>query len=541
MLLRDWQLWHSYLTHLSGEKLDLVTVARALVESGVAESAFLSDGTTFWRSEDEGVGTSEARLKMEPGGSSARFSLPGAATPFAKECLYQASWFQYAERRVFGENAPSAARYVRAFLGQCHLRKGNHATGVYPILRVDEFGILSITFRVFSPPDPLPLDGFIDEYLNVGLRSFETAWVPPGIGLLAPSAYQAQVDASARGRATVHQLRMHAAGMTALTEERQEGDFVYRMAPLTTTPGEPETLQSLALTIMSVTVYVMEGTLPGERSAKPRVQFEDWSAWPHVFLIRFDDQAVSASENVDRHGTALRAILGRSSRPIRADKMVLTNDRYFDDYAVLQDSVVTLWVYGRTFLEDGDRSPWRDRNYGHLIYEQEVITEQAEHIEALYRHLLLAARSAEEDPAQVFQAQEAVSEIETSLRHAAYAGEIRDFLARGLELKGVPELRRLIHEWLELRRTVVLFRRQRETERFGWLLTTVFGLLAVPGIAGVLEPLARHFKWPLPADPGMAAPVLDLVALGIVVGALLAGRSWLTWNQRREAKQLSNF
>ena len=194
MLLRNWQIWHSFLTHLDAERLDLPLVARALVELSVAESAFINDGTTFWRSQDGRVGTGVTRVEAGLTGSVARFSLPGEATPYARECLYQAAWFHYSEQRIFGEDSPAAMPYVRAFLGECHLRRGDHTITLYPILRIDAFGILSVSFRIFGPAEPVTVERLIAEFLNIDSEAFEGAWVPPGIAVLAPTAYAVQAE-----------------------------------------------------------------------------------------------------------------------------------------------------------------------------------------------------------------------------------------------------------------------------------------------------------------------------------------------------------
>ena len=138
----DFEVWHTYTTYYDGPIGDLVEVAEGLVSEGVAYTAMLPDGRTFWRG-DEGdgpLGFGITLFELLDNGARHRVQfIPGKDAPalsgFAQEAWFQACQFVAAESKLFRDDADVTPPAIRAFLGACML--GSEDTGriwLYPIL-----------------------------------------------------------------------------------------------------------------------------------------------------------------------------------------------------------------------------------------------------------------------------------------------------------------------------------------------------------------------------------------------------------------------
>jgi hypothetical protein len=159
--IEEWEIWHTYSTFLEQAEIDLAETACRLVSSGIAECAMLSDGRTYWRSQDViGSGLTVIEVDSLSGQSTFRLNLDEGckAKPegFALEAWGQASFFLISERKVLGDDTALPAPYVRAYLGKCLLSSTSSdepgsELNLYPVLIVYDSGVLIAEFRMIGP------------------------------------------------------------------------------------------------------------------------------------------------------------------------------------------------------------------------------------------------------------------------------------------------------------------------------------------------------------------------------------------------------
>lgn len=157
MILRDWEVWHTYSTYLTGSSIDLHNAARAVVASQLAACALHSDGSAFWNT-PEGVGSGKAHVTMHPMKMRAKVEVKydnpqtPVPPPFAREVLAQSTVSLFSERRVFLDEEGYLPQYVRFQLEPCDLNSSEPARSVrcYPTVKLYSSGVMAFPSPVLA-------------------------------------------------------------------------------------------------------------------------------------------------------------------------------------------------------------------------------------------------------------------------------------------------------------------------------------------------------------------------------------------------------
>ena len=517
MRIHEWEVWYTYATYLHVTKVDLDEAARSLVEAGIALCAMLWNGRTYWSSGQK-VCSGKTTVELDEPDGTANFSVESdtgcteGLDGFAQEAWYQAAYFQYAETRVFGEDQPLPSPYLRAFLGQCNLI---HATDpeskirLYPTLLIYGSGVTMLELRAIGPECSIPLRQFITDSVNLFQIAFERVEVPPSLANLATQAYyHSYREWSILYRAALVRLQQgHETAVRQLTRHHKEGDFGFDLAPMSSEEGasRSEVLSSFALTVFHSAAFAISRPRSGVafllRGQKRTPQLGNfWSGRPHIYIIRFDGQSKTASENECLHEAAFRSMLLRSPAPDAAvAKQRLPKDcRLFEDYNAYVTSAATLWVWSTSGIDR--QREWVDANRGDLIYAPQAVVELLEY-GCMLHHSLLDRAMNYSDLDEVYAARRALIQLRQDMRFASHSGEIMDLLKYGWDQLKVPQLREQIDDTLRLREDEKSTSEARATSRIGNLLTILFGLVAIPSFATqVVEPAWQWLNIPRPCD-----------------------------------------
>lgn len=255
--LEEWQLWHTFSSFLALPLPPLEDVARNLVHFGVAECAATSKGDAWWNTDEPSIPPLRAGHRTRPiaqgrvdvrvhaGGERATLNIPATPNPYERECLFQFGQSRFGELRLLGQG-PLPPHYVQAFLGPCRFHRHHddgRASQVYPCIKIFETGVVLVELRMFSPPESMPAQRFIERYLNASLDEFWPLEVPPGVAAWAPSAALHPAGRSFLARWKFARLQhLHERAVTEGTSIKAEGDFVHQYFSLSTA-----TVQELAM------------------------------------------------------------------------------------------------------------------------------------------------------------------------------------------------------------------------------------------------------------------------------------------------------
>jgi len=192
--------------------------------------------------------------------------------------------------------------------------------------------------------------------------------------------------------------------------------------------------------------------------------------------------------------------------------------RMFQDYAAYVTRASSLWVWSLSGLSA--QETWMDANRGNLIYERQVVVELLEYGYMLHRSLYHRASSFA-TTSEVVAVRKEILRLRLKMREASHSGEIRDLLESGWHELGLPDLITEIDAGLALRESETRSEEAQRSERVGWALTIVFGLVAVPTLADqIIKPIWKLMSLHQFTDPSWAAVVWNGVALVTVVVCL---------------------
>jgi len=546
MIIRDWDVWHVYSSFLNTEKVDLNAAGSALVSSGVATCVLHRDGQAWWHTDERmrsGMTTFvpncrrvEVRFSLEIDGGGS-----GDLVGYTAEMFHQAAHFRCNELRVRSDLSVPPP-YVRAMLGEFHLFSPDTGFGVvlYPVIKLFESGVILVQFRAISPKRDMPLDEFIDNHVNLGQMSFGEVEVPPAISSLATRAYYHSYHSRPLlGRAELNlSERYHSRGVKEKTREVASGDFMAKLAPLSSDNVTGDTLSSLAQMLYSIVGFVISNPrtgitflLRGQRRIILPGDF--WCGRPHVHLIDFEGQKRSARENVQTYGAQFGWIHGRlAGGSSEIGLRYLPEDmRHFEDYSALLSQSASLWIWSKEGRER--QEPSADANRGHLIYEHQSIVELLEYVYMLHR-ALLAKTGTSKSMNDVHALRWAINNLRSHMSDVSSFGEIRDLLSAGWTELGVDDLKSRISEALSIREAEINQGQMRSNERISRWLTIIFGMIATPILANeVLRPLWAWFELWRPSSGSAESLFFIGIALVIVVMAIVAVSSRILRSQRR--------
>lgn len=427
-------------------------------------------------------------------------------------------------------------------LGKCVLTGGGRQSVVYPVVKIYATGVLLVEFRLICPSRPIYLNEFVRRFINFPMAELDELLVPPALARLAPIITQpGHAHRFYKRPAGLVRLWLHKVALRSRTSVDTEDDFVFPLAPLTTVPGVKDKLADLALLIMNAVAYViagngsswgylLQGWEPG-RGIGIR-----WTGRPHVHLIRFSDQAETASENESRHGDSFGQILGRVAleHPELGRQFLPPNSRRLDDYAVYFGEALTLWVHARRSIKAKTGVPPTDPNRGHFVYENQAVSDLIEYGYSLHWRFAEYAANETASPLEVLKAQRDLLATDWAMTEAGRFGDLRDMLRKAWQALGVPSLRQWVQQSLSLRQAEAAELQGREIARWGGFLAVFAALAAVPPVSQViLPPVWQWLGLPVPESVPMAQAVFATVGIALVLPFLLIVR----WRTARHPKQ----
>lgn len=533
MELREWEIWHTYSSTLKTPKIELESLAEKLVDQGVAQAVIHRDGLIHWRKNGKtGSGITDVNMNSAGAMAEIKFHPKNDQQPelsgFAQEAWYQASHFRFNEKRVFHPDSDLPPAYIRAYLGQCNLisEQENSCIRVYPVVVVYKTGVILVEFRTTSPDRSVELPDFIDGAINLFRYGFDRIECPPGLVRLASRAWcHSHLRWRLHHRAMLLFMeRGHDLAVKENSRIDDEGDFDFELTPISN-DGEEERLHSFALTIMHVFAYVAISPRKGFsfllRGQKPLPGIGDlWVGRPHIYLIDFEGQKETSEENFKANRTAFASMLARvelEEHQIPHD-LIPEDHRFFSDYNALITKEASLWVWSLSGKRRQEQ--WADKNHGHLIYEHQATMELIEYGYMLHHRVLEKAMGLSRS-VDVLDAREDLLLLDARIDRISGFGEIRQLLSRGWSQFGVKEVRRQINEALAVRGQKAAIQEQSVVQALTTRLAVVFGLVAVPALAGqVLEPLWRWLNLPQPMDKNAFTTMLNIITL-IGVGTVV--------------------
>lgn len=551
MILKEWEIWHTFSSYFIDPIDDLEMAARNMVESGLVRSAFLDNGDYFWLDKSNvrkghmditlGANLTEALVKSKD-------ELPDT---YEGQVLMDSAYFRFVELQNFARAKHFPPRYIRGQLGECVLISNDFTYLVYPVIKLFETGVILIEMRTISPSESMRLERFVDEYVNLYKKSWDNVLIPPGLRITAQHAFALTEKPKSQFLLKLgsfwldREIRTNVENNTVYDHR---GGLEFQYIPL----WDPEVLEkekadksrNQDLNYNPYTIYDLARdifhaasiAIPGLRRGKalmwkPNSPLSIGKATigrTHVHLLTFLGQAETAQQNhakfqnqfgwIKAGAFEKRSPMGRQFLP--------PNGRLFGDHGSYISENGSLWPWSRKGVTSRI-SKTTPRSVS-LIFPNQVTCEMLDYGYMLHRRMLELV-SKVDTSATALKARENLVELQDSINNISGYGEIRNLLVQGWKAMGVDELQRAISELITIRHSEASAKEERRLVALQTVLTLVFGVLAIPSFStGVVKPLWSWLNLWVPADKNATEVLLFLVALIFVeVPILLITRSML--------------
>ena len=536
--IQEWEIWHTYTSYIQAKNLDLKYVAKYLVKSGIASLAFHKDGSTYWM-EKEGLCEGITHIFYQSDKDFNIYELKSESEndvdlgEYAREALDMACWFRSREKRFFSHDLLLPPSYIRVYLEQCifYSESTKSRIKIYPIILLYESGVVIVEFRTLSPKQDITVNQFIESHVNLFNQTFDKLVVPPSLAKIAVEflhLLDSKLNIFQRFD-HIRRIRFHNDVITDLTEIDDDGDFRFKLAPLSTSgkDSESESLSSFFLILLNTIAGIISkprsilGFLIWGHKELPKLGTY-WTGKPHIYLIKFDDQKETSNENEESHGLVFGRIIMRveSPEPEAALNNLPNDSRVFPDYSAYISSQASLWVW--SLHGHKQRGSFANKNHADLIYAPQSTIELLEYLYMLHRRLLNTIE-AYYNADQIIQIRKDLVNLDQAMEEVSKFGEITSLLKQGWDAMGLPSLKYRINESLKIQESMSLIYETRLRMKSNRAIAILFGFLAFPPFAyQVLKPLWLYADFPRPENESAFSLILLAVSFSVLSALVIA-------------------
>lgn len=522
MLLKEWELWHTYATYLIDPIKNLDDAAKNLVQCGLLECAYVSNGKFYWL-KNSILAAGKADVILDTNRASALYHItPSPPDSYAGEALFQSMYLRFAELKQYRQFDDFPPSYVRGHLGLCQLTSAGNIYHLYPIIKIFDSGVLLVEFRIFSPEAILNVKEFVEEFLNLYKRNFDDVLDPPILRVAGQHAYalvEKPVDpmmARIGSYLLDRDLRRYIQKNKSI---QRYGDFDFELvhlwgeykdkreaAKMNETDAVPSgfSLSHLANVIFDAISVSIHGLRKGKsllvKPNYPLVLGNSWTGRSHVHLLKFRGQGKTVKENETKFQNDYGWILmGEYRKDSDLGKRHLPpNARYFDDYGAYIAERGTLWAWTTRGVSEAKK--WEIANHGHLVYFNQSQCELLEYGYMLHRRMLEVTANPQRIGASL-RDREKLIKLEIAMNDVSGYGELRDLLHQGWNDMHVNRLQEAVSDMIAIKQTEASMQEERSITALQIVISIAFGVATAADFgAGFVQPLWDLLKLWRPSD-----------------------------------------
>lgn len=533
MKINDYDVWYSYLKYFLDFNMNLHQIATNMTGLDLAELIIHSDGTVYWKDDEEQVNAKQIPLTYTSNGGSS-YSPPSDMKPLQSEFLFQAYQMRHYEKFLFHSDFESRLQFIRIFLGVCYLQDKEETIAVYPQIKIYSNGIVLLLFRKIGKDCDLTVNDFVQEGVNLPAKTLNSIWVYTGIALANQLAYEQggiyNLPLTKRIQKRRFEVIMDALREeTSRTRDNKKG-FHFDIVQYGKEGNEIFTLDSLKDMIFVMIEYGTNVHIKKPLRRKDKHVFHNyWKGIPFIYLLEFSDKPPTTEDYTEEQKRIFQSISARTEQKVQMSQPLI-DYRPFNDYSVFVNEATLLWVFSKKEIDS--KKDVKDPNRGHLIYDKQIQSEMLLYILALHHKIYtissLDSASTEEIIKQKIFANGIYRDFET----ASHFGEINDLLKSASEM-GVNKLKKDTDLNLDLKKELKTEIHAKKNNYFSWLLSILFGIVGIPTFTtDFLIPLWQISPIPIPKSDNLQKVFSYLISLIVFSGVL-----WIvyrkTYRQRK--------
>ena len=546
MILKDWDIWHSYTNYFVEDfsGLDLKDIAILLVRSNLCAVVYHSDNQIWWR-EDSEIKTENVNIKKVDGVNWI-FTLDTSKFKqvdknYVLEGAFQASRMRISENRLFVPAYLYSFTYIRGYLNACCIYQGGRVVTLYPQIKIYNNGVFNITFRVFAPDDrrEYPIDTFIEHDVNFSEHKADYIEIPPEwIKLfMRDTLKQFNNDIITRNKIqrVINELDNTVASKIKIIDG---SDFTFNIIRVENNDVNdypiPNNFDDVKNMIVSSLYYVINQTNEGKKYIVLGPGTEKYTIGdfpitrPSIYILEFIGQPDGSDEILTKYSKQLGKITARVTCTGNLFKFLDTNLRAFDDYTLHMNKALTLWIFSKKGLDiDKDSA---DPNRGHLIYEKQVLVESIDYIHTCYRRYATRSYLSYISYSDSVKEQMNLMKLHNMIGHTCYAGELDEVHLYASNMFKLSEIFKTSMNNLKLKCELVKVKRNESLQSTGLIISVLFGLSSLPAFTnGITKPTWKYLGLWLPQ--GENPQQLFLIVITIIIFSVILIAFWKLWQK----------
>ncbi len=488
MLLQKWNVWHTYGTYFLESITDIYAIGKKIVEAGLARSTFHSDGIS-WYSDKDDVKMSSVEIERFGYTRDAKVSLPNIKDDYALETTLLSARMRVAEMMVHSEVTLDIP-YVRACLDEIRILVEEQLILLYPQIKIFENGVFLVEFRTIGPDADYHVNNFIDRNINLFTHIAENIEVPPNLFILFNRYLHSETSWSPMKLIRLRNIRKETyANVEQLSysdDEQDDAGFGFKYFSL----GKGYTLKHIFDFIKYALLIALGARL---------TLGSYWFGRPSVYLYQFQNQPTTASDIYTTYRKELNKIAGRTtSENINSDFFGM-NLRAFEDFVLHFSKSLTLVVYGRQKknnifkLSASHKKKFNDPNLDEIYGEHQIKAELIDYTYALYNRLLERSSLEAKGIKNILKEKEQLYYQEGILNSYGNHGELNDLYCYAWKALELDKIRTRIENNINLKLSILSELRGQRIQRFGWILSIIFGLSGTANISEhFVQPIWKH-------------------------------------------------
>lgn len=552
MKLYDWHISYNYSSFIRAEFSDLDQLGACLVDSGLGSLCYTSDGTAIWNQEGK-VCAQRVRPRAAKYASSATYGFPEGMSHAQMQYLHQAIMLRFEETKAFSEDLLRQVKYLRLFIEPYVFTSMPYRYSLYPILKMYDNGVVTVSFTVFSPESHcIETKDFIENYVNLYRKAISDLRMPSSIAKLELAEVFLTDSRSpiSRARAWQKKDRIEAMIDRACLSEGWD-DFERRFFDaniLKDLLPESQTLIDLREQILFGVIASVTTSISKWRYialGKPSVDLGFggyWTGRPSVFLLKIEGSPKNTTRLRSLHRTDLGRILLRSPEvDAQTAKCALPeSSRLHSDIGVYISEGLDLYVITES-AKMNRLNP--DPNGYDLTYPWLVKSEMIDHLNMTYRKGEELSRDHDVDLEEISSMKSRLSELNRILdfRLTSQYGEIRDLLSRASGVLQIATIREAIDSNISFRVSYIREESDRRLQVYGLVLALIFGLVGTTGLAqDIILPALQNGidleRFPVaPEVRSMLRRWVSLISFGLAV-SLLTCVALIAWQMLKRKR-----
>jgi hypothetical protein len=547
LVLKDWNIVFHYTTFFPYRSIDLPKFLGRLVKSGLCEVAYHSKGVISWRDSGQAK-CGYLEVKTHRDGAQYRsmnYKLPEGiqANPYAVEGAVQMCLLRFGELDLLHPTMSEGVDYVRGVLSPCIFEGAIGSVSLYPQITLYENGVLNVTYRLLSPKGSMPIDEFVENYLNFFRHHMDDLRLPPALMRLDTKNYLLAREVKDRSKA-LKEIQKIEDLIHNNARVESHGAFEHNLisvnAGTETGSDAPMNLDLLNSMVFSAVACVLEPPIQGWRfrwfgsKQRERASWGTWVGRPNIYIFSFENQPEKFSEIHQRHTFDLAKIAARTTTipKNKAIEMLGESLRQFEDFGVYVNSALNLWVYSIYGLRSRGEL---DVNYNKLVYHFEAKAQFIDYVCASYQRLEERSFDDRATVSALSEDRREMYHLEGILAKPSKFGEVKDLFDSAFRVVELDRMRARVREGTSL--SLERLREKRDYSRlnFEWLLIVVIGIFSANGLGkDLIQPLWKHFGLPVLYPKNLQGPFY--ICIVFVILSLVIVAIWISLQRQREER-----